>query len=116
MIPGLKNHSTLKELGEEGDDASVVQRIERALKDRVRTQLGLPPRPTRQSLTPDQYARTQGIDPSYDLPRSQQNGQDNVIQTLLFPDQMERKLAGIRDNARTALSEMGVNILHVAFG
>jgi len=112
----------LNALGEEGDDASAVQRIERDLKDRVRTQLGLPPRPTRQSLTPVEYARTKGIDPSYDLPHSQQNGQDkathldDVIQTLLFPDQMERKLAGIRDNARTALSEMGVNILYAAFG
>jgi len=99
-----------------------VQRIERDLKNRVRAQLGLPPRPTRQSLTPSEYAQTKGIDPSYDLPHSQQDGQDkgthldDVIQTLLFPEQMERKLAGIRDNARTALSEMGVNVLHIAFG
>jgi hypothetical protein len=116
--------SALKELDEEGDDASAVQRIERDLKDRGRAQLDLPPRPTRprQSLTPSEYAQTKGIDPSYDLPHSQQDGQDkgthldDVIQTLLFPEQMERKLAGIRDNARTALSEMGVNVLHIAFG
>src|SRR2546423_5307826 len=114
--------SALNELGEEGDDASAVQKIERDLKDRVRTQLGLPPRLIHQSLTPAEYARTQGLDPSYDLPRPQQNGQDKEshfddrIQTLLFPEQMERKLAGIRDGARTALSEMGVNILYTAFG
>lgn len=114
--------SALKQLGEEDDDASAVQRIERVLKDRVRTQLGLPPRPTRQNPTPSQWARTKAIDPSYDLPRSQQDVQDkathldDLLQTLLFPEQMERKLAGIRDNARTALSEMGVNILYAAFG
>jgi very-short-patch-repair endonuclease len=38
------------------------------------------------------------------------------VQTLLFADQLERKLSGIRDGARTALSEMGVNILYAAFG
>src|SRR5439155_1697249 len=70
--------SALNALGAASDNASAVQRTERDLKDRVRTQLGLPPRLTRQSLTPDQYARTQGIDPSYDLPRSQQNGQDKA--------------------------------------
>jgi hypothetical protein len=63
-----------------------------------------------------------GIDPSYDLPYPQQNRQDkeshfdDFIQTLLFPEQMERKLAGIRDGARTALSEIGVNILYIALG
>jgi hypothetical protein len=51
--------NALKELDEEGDDASAVQRIERDLKDRVRAQLGLPRRPTRQSLTPSEYAQTQ---------------------------------------------------------
>src|SRR5262245_33329777 len=81
--------SALNELDEEGDDASVVQ-IERDLKDRIRKQLGLSPRPTRQSLTPDQYAWTNSINPSYDLPHSQQNGQDkathldDAIQTLFF--------------------------------
>lgn len=114
--------NALKELGEEGDDTAIVQRIERELKDRVRTQLGLPPLPTRHSLTPAAYAQTKGLNPSYDLPRPPQSGQakdthlDDLIQTLLFPEQMERKLAGIRDGARTALSEMGVNILYIAFG
>jgi hypothetical protein len=70
--------SALKELGEEDDDASAVQKIERDLKDRIRTQLGLPPRPARQNPTPAQFAQTKGIDPSYELPRSQQNGQDKA--------------------------------------
>lgn len=107
----------------EDDEASVRgQRIERELKDRVRAQLGLPPRPDRVQMTPIEYAKRLGLDPSYDLPRSRAHSPQMArqlgdwIQTLLFPDQMERKLAGIRDGARSSLSEMGVNTLYTAFG
>jgi len=112
----------LEELEEEDEASAKGQRIERALKDRVRQQLGLPPRPTRETMTPSEYARAKGIDPSYDLLHPKGKGQakpdhlDDFVQTLLFPDQMERKLSGIRDGARIALSEMGVNILYAAFG
>jgi hypothetical protein len=110
----------LEGLGEEDELSARGQKIERALKDQVRPQLGLPPRPTRDSMTPADYARANGIDPSYDLPRDGSSNRpahvDDYIQTLLFPDQLERKLSGIRDGARIALSEMGVNLLYAIFG
>jgi hypothetical protein len=107
-------------LGEEDEPSASEQKIERALRDRVRQQLGLPPRSTRDSMTPVDYARANGIDPSYDLPRDGGSNRpahvDECIQTLLFPDQLERKLSGIRDGARIALSEMGVNLLYAILG
>ena len=71
-------------------------------------------------MTPADYARANGIDPSYDLPKDGSSNRpshvDDYIQTLLFPDQLERKLSGIRDGARIALSEMGVNLLYSILG
>jgi hypothetical protein len=112
----------LEALEEEDETSAKGQEIERALKDRVRQQLGWPQRPTRESMTPAEYAQARGIDPPYALPRPKGGGRDQRalvdghVQTLLFADQLERKLSGIREGARTALSEMGVNILYAAFG
>ncbi|HEX9868810.1 MAG TPA: DUF4011 domain-containing protein, partial [Candidatus Tectomicrobia bacterium] len=107
-------------LGEEDELTARGQKIERLLKDRVRQQLELPPRSTRDSMTPADYARANGIDPSYDLPKDGSSNRpshvDDYIQTLLFPDQLERKLSGIRDGARIALSEMGLNLLYAILG
>ena len=41
---------------------------------------------------------------------------DNEIQTLLLPDELQSKMAGVMDHARTAQQEMGVNLLHMAIG
>ena len=41
---------------------------------------------------------------------------DNEIHTSLAPEVMETKLSGIRDQARTALQETGVNTLYCVFG
>jgi Protein of unknown function (DUF4011) len=85
-------------------------------------QLGLPPRLTRETVSPADYARPKGIDPSYDVPhpngasREREAHGDDKVQTLLFADQLDRKLTGIRDGTRISLSEMGVNILYAAFG
>jgi hypothetical protein len=112
----------LEALEEEDETSATGQEIERALKDRVRQQLGWSQRPTRDSMTPAEYAQARGIDPSYDLPRPEGGGRDRRarvdgnVQTLLFADQLERKLSGVREGARTALSETGVNILYAAFG
>lgn len=112
----------LEQLREVEESSAQAQRIERALKDRVRQQLDWQPRPTRESLSPAEYARANGFDPSYDLPQSgggeehKDSHLNDFIQTLHFPDQMERKLSGIRDGARISLSEMGINVLSAAFG
>jgi very-short-patch-repair endonuclease len=111
-----------EELGEEDETSDRGQRIERALKDRVREQLGLTPRPHMDRMAPSEYAKAKGFDPSYDLPRSsgddnpKETHRDKFVQTLLFPLQLERKLSAINNAARISLSEMGVNTLYAAFG
>jgi len=106
---------------EDGDESSrAFLKAERALKDRVRQQLGLPPRPNREEMTPAEYAGSIGLDPSYDLlvtsADSAEKHRDTLIQTLLFPDQMERKLSGLRDLTRQGIQEMGINTLYAAYG
>lgn len=108
----------------EGENQSLQEsEIERALRDRVREQLGMPPWVDRTGLSKEELARSLGLEPGYDVPEPHGGGDDEedrhldrLIQTLLFPREMDRKLAGIRDQARTMQQEAGVNTLYAAFG
>ncbi len=66
------------------------------------------------------WARKHGIDPSFDLPEangsSPQKHLDNIIQTLLLPDQLDRKASAIREDAKLAYQELGLGTLFAAFG
>ncbi len=77
----------------------------------------------RTGLSKEELAKSNGLEPSYDVPQPYGNEDDEderhldrLIQTLLFPREMDRKLAGIRDQARTMYQEAGVNTLYAAFG
>jgi hypothetical protein len=110
----------LEELDDD-PDGEEARRIERRLKDRVRAQLGLKPLAEIKEMTLANFARLYGIDPHFDLPPLDRNekGKNQVngyLQMLMLPDQMERSLAGISDQARTALQEKGVNTLYIAIG
>ncbi|MCB9957909.1 MAG: DUF4011 domain-containing protein [Rhodospirillaceae bacterium] len=106
------------------EDAKLLQAgrvAERALKDRVRQRLGMPPRQTKEDLSLPQHARINGISPSYDLPKPEEEHPDgrhgdNEIQTLLLPDDLDRKLNGLTGKCRTWMQETGINVLHAAFG
>ena len=96
-------------------------KLERRVGDRVRDELGMPPFESHETMTVDEWARKNGINPSFELPRVRQFGfrfyaAKSELQLLLFPKEMERKLRGIEEGARLALSEMGINILFMAFG
>jgi very-short-patch-repair endonuclease len=108
----------LNELGEENPEDPRFYRIERELKDRVRESLGLPPRPDRDTMSKADIARHQGLDPNYTLPDHDggQRHNDNEIQTLLFPDEMERKLSHLQAQTRRGHEEMGLNTLFAAYG
>lgn len=106
-----------------GDDPGSrrARKLERDLKDRVRAQLGWSPRASTETMSIAEYARAHNHDPSYDLPtpagdRIPGHHADNEIQTLLLPEQMERKLSGLAQTARSALQEMGANTLYAVFG
>jgi len=69
-----------------------------------------------------EWARLLGYDTSYALPLPTIHGetrakhQDKIIQTLMFPSEMEARLRGLRNKAETAIEETGANICYVAFG
>ncbi|MFP3427910.1 DUF4011 domain-containing protein, partial [Pseudoalteromonas sp. SIMBA_162] len=57
----------------------------------------------------------------YDLPRPDEHHTkpehcDNDIQILLFPQEMESRLRGIRNKSQTAIEETGTGILYLALG
>lgn len=96
-------------------------KIERALKDRVRADLGLPERQTKDRLSLTEHARAHGISPSYMLPYPEdehEDGrhQDTDIQTLMLPDKLSRIAKGLLEKGRGFERETGVNVLHAAFG
>jgi len=111
----------IEKLGDEYDSSSKESiQIERDLKDRVRNQLKLGKRKTIEILGVEEYAKKNGIDPNYDLPKTpnelSKKHKDRDIQTILKPDQLDKKLSGIKRLARTALNEKGINTLFLAFG
>src|SRR5690606_5917832 len=99
-------------LGEDAESLAALAAAERARKDREREELGAPPRDRAQPTHAD-MARAVGLNPDYDLPRP--NGMiashhhDAYLQTLLFPEEMERKLRGLLSSYRTFLQELGIN-------
>jgi hypothetical protein len=95
--------------------------IERALKDRVRAELGMRPRPKQADINLTQHARNNGITPFYELPLPDGKAEegrhtDDDIQTLLLPKDLERKLNNITSKCRTWIQETGINVLHVVYG
>lgn len=98
------------------DDDAAMEKLERQLRDRLREELGLPPRPSRREINRGDHARTLGIDPSLDLDLSRDNGDGRVLQTLKFPDELEAILEKISGDARLAEQEMGLSTLFLAFG
>lgn len=95
--------------------------IERALKDRVREELGLPERQTEENPSLAKHARNHGISPDYILPLPSEvhddgRHEDADIQTLLLPDRLDRVARSLHDRGHAFERETGVNVLHTAFG
>lgn len=98
-----------------------IRSIERALKDRLRAERGMPPRSKQADISVSEHAKNHGISATYDLPtpdkgKAKQKHVDNDIQTLLLQKDLERKLNGITTKCRTWIQETGINVLHVAYG
>jgi very-short-patch-repair endonuclease len=100
--------------------ATAYARLERSLRDQVRTSMKLPRRQRSKDIDPSKHARGLGIAPEYDLPRATEpvpsKHTDGFLQTLSFPDQLKARLAKIYRNCRAIEQETGVNTLHLAFG
>jgi len=93
----------------------------RKLKDKVRNQLGLPPRSTKDTPLKD-HAKNNGFPPDFDLPKPDNNSEnvdkwnDRKIQTLMLPDNLNKSIDSIYKKYKSSLKETGVNPLFFCFG
>ena len=97
-----------------------AMKLDRQIRNRVRERLGRPVASRGKIWSLADIAQLNGIEASYDLPlpngKTEGKHEDDGIQTMLLPEQMQAKLAGVVDHARTAQQEMGLNLLHMAIG
>lgn len=113
-----ENYNTaLTELGPNASDRQ-LGKVERELRNRVRVQLGLAPfEPTWDAK---KHAAELGIPSDYELQihdgRTARRHIDSNIQTLLFREDLDRKLAALRDSTRVLEQDAGLNALYCAFG
>jgi len=122
----ISNHDyrqKLDELSLEDNPNSVKeQQLERELRNSVRQQLGLPVRTEKDSISLAEWAKQNDISPSFELPFPDPQGEDlekhldMKIQTLLLPDQMERKMSGLYHQTQSGLAETGINTLFCSWG
>lgn len=107
------------------NDESALQKeiqINRDLKDQVRKELELPPRPKKSSPTDiKEHAKIHGIDPSFILPQPDKSSederyQDDLIQTLLLPEQLNKRANNLLSKERMFREERGLDIIYLVLG
>ena len=108
-------------LGEAESDTVALQAAERALRARVRQQLGLPKLSFGKTIDIASLARAHHFDPSYELRDSDddedaEHHRDNLIRVLLTEKQLERRLGTIHDRYRSHERETGLHTLFLVFG
>jgi hypothetical protein len=94
-----------------------LHHAERELRDRLRRKLKMPTR--HQAMpTAEEQARSFGMNPHYDVQgRNYRRGRDqNKFQTLLWEDELDRKLRGVEKQDRESRQEYGVHTLHLILG
>lgn len=108
----------------ENDDRAFDKQVklDRDLKDKVRTALDLPPRP----ITNDKrdliiHAKIQGVNPSTTLPEPNFEAQDDRhddddLQTLLLPQTLESRMQKIYGKQREYEEERGVTVTYLVLG
>ncbi|MBL8588749.1 MAG: DUF4011 domain-containing protein [Methylobacteriaceae bacterium] len=118
-VSDIEHLTRLRALESAGrDDEFELAKVDRELRDRVRAQLGLPPRRNSKTVNPAEHARELGIDPSLELSATSTKGahSDRKLQTLKWPDNLEAVLERIYDDARLAEQETGLSTLFLVFG
>jgi very-short-patch-repair endonuclease len=94
------------------------QKVEREIRNRIRTDMGL--ESFEPATDPKKRAGELGIECDYDLPHPERTirrrHNDPKIQTLFFREDLDRKLGGLRESARSLLQDAGLSALFCAFG
>lgn len=98
------------------------ENADRALKDRVREWLEMPPRPKSEQFSDlINHAKSHGINSSSNLPLPSASAEDdrfddNELQTLLLPKTFQSRLARILSKARMYQEERGLNVVYIVIG
>jgi very-short-patch-repair endonuclease len=100
------------------DDEPELVKLERELRDHIRQEFGLPPRLKKAELNRAEHARSIGIDPNFELGpiKTKPSHSDTALQTLKFPDELDRIMGKIVADARLSEQEMGISTLFLSFG
>ena len=121
----LVNENYLKsveELGENFDEENLDSlKVIRKLKDYIRIKLKLPKKPSMLTMNIQDYARAHDIRPNFEVPRLSTDNvnpahNDNNLQTLFYPEDLERKGRILKKDTKRILDEKGTNTLHLSFG
>lgn len=98
------------------------ENADRALKDRVREALEMPPRPKSEQFSDlINHAKSHGINPSSTLPlpaeaSGDDRHDDNELQTLLLPKTFQSRLSRILSKARMYQEERGLDVVYIVLG
>ena len=98
------------------DDDFEVLKLERALRDKLRAQLGMPPRAKRKELNIVSHARENGIDPGYEIGKPGGARRGVRLQSMMLGENLQSRMGAIHDLARMSEQEMGFSTLFLAFG
>lgn len=118
-VSNLEYLTKLQALESSGrDDESSLGKLERELRDHIRSEFELPPRPKKAEINRAEHARRSDIDPNPELGRvkAKPSHGDAALQTLKFPDELERVLEKVVADARLSEQEMGISTLFLSFG
>jgi hypothetical protein len=110
----------LSKLDTEGANEKSQEAFELDLRNRVRAELGLPPRRFAALQSTKAWAKQNGINPNYDLSPDHDAlavaSQTHKLQTLLYKNDLERSLNRLNQLSRESMQEMGINTLYAIIG
>ena len=109
-----------EDLGEHEEDIEALQAAERALRQRIRKDLGLPHLEYGKTLDMKAFAVANGVNPSFDLESSDEardeHHEDDRLRVLLTEKELQKRLKSIWDRYRSHHRETGIHTLYLAFG
>jgi very-short-patch-repair endonuclease len=112
----LENEALQREDGVHYQQA--LTEAERQMRDSIRVLLNLPPLQSRTRLDIEAHAKIHGFDPSFDLGvlRHSEHHDDKLIQCLLTPEQLDRRLRSVYAHTQEFQRDTGINVLTTIFG
>lgn len=113
----------VEEMGDSYDESNEQSlKLIRKLKDDLRDRLNLPKRISPDTVSIEEYAKSLNIIPNYEVPIDEgkddvdERHQDKYLQTLFYPNDLERKSRLLNREYQRFISEKGTNTLYISFG